>query len=141
MIEIICIPSSMLNSNLYENIKSELIRTRVGKSFKELGLIKRLVSFKIIIGEINIGDSNNEFTVETNYESFKPEIGNIYTAYIAKIHTNGILANIERNNIYALILNDDTDNSRKLNIGTSVKIILNEIIFKTGQFSALASFV
>jgi hypothetical protein len=83
----------------------------------------------------SIVNSRNEFILDVEYETFKPEIGYQYDAIVLNKLPEGIIAIIENTNIRLFVQTSDCITENK------IKIILEELVFKNGKFSGLAKLV
>lgn len=134
--ELIKVPSSMLNTDLKNNIMM-LLRAKEGTCTKKHGCILTIVSIdRIYSARICVADAMNHCLVEYTYDSFMPVVDVVYNATVFKSYSEGILLNINGcSSIRALT------NPGPYKPGDSVHVTLKEIQYSDDAYMCVGDHV
>jgi len=144
--EKIKVPSSMLNTNLKQNIMA-LLNNKVGTINKKHGCITRIYldTLQILHAEINTADSSNEFTIQYTFQSFTPLVGVAYNATVVETYPEGIVVSL-KTNIDGLIIGTNAQNKFDecgcvAVKGASLLVEFDQLVYKSNQFQGVGRHV
>ncbi len=92
----ICLELGCIDSRLRTHIYSKLCKDLVGKCEKEHGYIFGVdKEFKILGNHISTAGPGVFFTIQTNIETLKPEVGKVYEGVVCMILQLGLFIEVE----------------------------------------------